>query len=50
MSLIRRPERPHTSRRRGLFLPDVTQHFTMLAGNLLHTGVTRGKRLVVLVC
>ncbi|MFC5485381.1 ATP-binding domain-containing protein, partial [Microvirga aerilata] len=24
-------------------------HFTMLARNLLYTGVTRGKRLVVLV-
>jgi len=27
----------------------VTQHFTMLARNLLYTGVTRGKGLVVLV-
>jgi exodeoxyribonuclease V alpha subunit len=27
----------------------VTQHYTMLARNLLYTGVTRGKRLVVIV-
>jgi len=27
----------------------MTQHYTMLARNLLYTGVTRGKRLVVLV-
>ena len=27
----------------------MTQHFTMLARNLLYTGVTRGMRLVVLV-
>jgi exodeoxyribonuclease V alpha subunit len=27
----------------------VTQHYTMLARNLLYTAVTRGKRLVVLV-
>ena len=26
-----------------------TQHYTMQARNLLYTGVTRGKRLVVLV-
>jgi exodeoxyribonuclease V alpha subunit len=26
-----------------------TQHYPMLARNLLYTGVTRGKRLVVLV-
>jgi exodeoxyribonuclease V alpha subunit len=26
-----------------------TQHYTMLARNLLYTGVTRGKRLVVIV-
>jgi exodeoxyribonuclease V alpha subunit len=30
-------------------IPVMTQHFTMLARNLLYTGVTRGKRLVVLV-
>ena len=30
-------------------IPLVTQHYAMLARNLLYTGVTRGKRLVVLV-
>jgi exodeoxyribonuclease V alpha subunit len=30
-------------------IPMTTQHYTMLARNLLYTGVTRGKRLVVLV-
>jgi exodeoxyribonuclease V alpha subunit len=33
----------------AVVIPVVTQHFTMLARNLLYTGVTRGKRLVVLV-
>ena len=27
----------------------MTQHYTMLQRNLLYTGVTRGKRLVVLI-
>jgi exodeoxyribonuclease V alpha subunit len=27
----------------------MTQHYTMLQRNILYTGVTRGKRLVVLV-
>jgi exodeoxyribonuclease V alpha subunit len=30
-------------------IPLATQHYPMLARNLLYTGVTRGKRLVVLV-
>ena len=30
-------------------IPLATQHYVMLARNLLYTGVTRGKRLVVLV-
>jgi len=30
-------------------IPLVTQRYMMLARNLLYTGVTRGKRLVVLV-
>jgi exodeoxyribonuclease V alpha subunit len=30
-------------------IPLTTQHYTMLARNLLYTAVTRGKRLVVLV-
>src|SRR5215213_10156202 len=33
----------------AVVIPIVTQHYTMLARNLLYTGVTRGKRLVVLV-
>ena len=33
----------------AVVIPLVTQHYTMLAPNLLYTGVTRGKRLVVLV-
>ncbi len=32
-----------------MVIPLTTQHYTMLARNLLYTGVTRGKRLVVLV-
>jgi exodeoxyribonuclease V alpha subunit len=27
----------------------LTQHYTMLARNLVYTGITRGKRLVVIV-
>lgn len=30
-------------------IPLTTQHYAMLARNLLYTGVTRGKRLVLLV-
>jgi len=30
-------------------IPLVTQHYAMLARNLLYTGVTRGRKLVVLV-
>ncbi len=33
----------------AVVIPIVTQHWTMLARNLLYTGVTRGKRLVVLI-
>ena len=32
-----------------MVIPLTTQHYAMLARNLLYTGVTRGKRLVVLV-
>ncbi len=32
-----------------MVIPIATQHWTMLARNLLYTGVTRGKRLVVLI-
>src|SRR3712207_8324015 len=50
--MIRRPPRstlfPYTTLFRSI-IPVVTQHYTMLARNLLYTGVTRGKRLVVLV-
>ncbi len=33
----------------AVVIPIMTQHYTMLARNLLYTGVTRGKKLVVLV-
>ena len=33
----------------AVVVPILTQHYAMLQRNLLYTGVTRGKRLVVLV-
>ena len=33
----------------AVVIPLTTQHYTMLARNLLYTGITRGKRLVVLI-
>jgi exodeoxyribonuclease V alpha subunit len=33
----------------AVVIPITTQHYTMLQRNLVYTGVTRGKRLVVLV-
>jgi exodeoxyribonuclease V alpha subunit len=30
-------------------IPIMTQHYPMLQRNLLYTGITRGKRLVVLI-
>ncbi len=33
----------------AVILPVATQHYAMLQRNLLYTGLTRGKRLVVLV-
>ena len=33
----------------AVVIPVMTQHYPMLQRNLLHTGVTRGKKLVVLV-
>jgi len=33
----------------AVVIPLTTQHYAMLAHNLLYTGMTRGKRLVVLV-
>src|SRR5471030_2056836 len=42
----------HKSRGLGIpavVIPVLTQHYAMLQRNLLYTGVTRGKRLVVLV-
>lgn len=33
----------------AVVIPVLTQHYTMLQRNLIYTGVTRGKRLVVLV-
>jgi exodeoxyribonuclease V alpha subunit len=32
-----------------VIIPVITQHYTMLQRNLLYTGVTRGKRLVILL-
>ena len=32
----------------AVVMPVMTQHYAMLQRNLLYTGVTRGKRLVVL--
>jgi exodeoxyribonuclease V alpha subunit len=32
-----------------VIIPVLTQHYAMLQRNLLYAGVTRGKRLVVLV-
>ncbi len=32
-----------------MVIPLTTQHYPMLLRNLVYTGVTRGKRLVVLV-
>ena len=32
-----------------MVIPVMTQHYAMLQRNLLYTGVTRGKKLVVLV-
>ena len=34
---------------RASAIPAVTQHYPMLQRNLLYTGITRGKRLVVIV-
>jgi exodeoxyribonuclease V alpha subunit len=34
----------------AVVIPLLTTHFVMLSKNLLYTAVTRGKRLVVLVC
>ena len=34
----------------AVVVPFLTSHFVMLSKNLLYTAVTRGKRLVVLVC
>jgi exodeoxyribonuclease V alpha subunit len=33
----------------AVVIPMMTQHYAMLQRNLLYTGVTRGKKLVVLV-
>jgi exodeoxyribonuclease V alpha subunit len=33
----------------AVVMPILTQHYMLLQRNLLYTGVTRGKRLVVLV-
>jgi exodeoxyribonuclease V alpha subunit len=50
VKLPRSQQRPvsheHTT---AVIIPLLTQHYAMLQRNLLYTGVTRGKRLVVLV-
>ena len=33
----------------AVVIPVMTQHYAMLQRNLLYTGVTRGKKLVVLI-
>jgi exodeoxyribonuclease V alpha subunit len=33
----------------GVIIPIAMQHYVMLKRNLIYTGITRGKRLVVLV-
>jgi exodeoxyribonuclease V alpha subunit len=33
----------------AVVIPIMTQHYTMLQRNLLYTGITRGRKLVVLV-
>jgi exodeoxyribonuclease V alpha subunit len=33
----------------AVVVPILTQHYTMLARNLVYTGITRGKRLVIIV-
>ena len=33
----------------AVIIPSTTKHYPMLQHNLVYTGVTRGKRLVVLV-
>jgi exodeoxyribonuclease V alpha subunit len=33
----------------AVVIPLITQHFTLLERNLLYSGVTRGKRLVVII-
>ena len=60
MSPCRRPTRPRMLLRQPLrnsqgseypaiVIPVLTQHYAMLQRNLLYTGVTRGKKLVVLI-
>jgi hypothetical protein len=43
----RTPRRVHPSP--VIVIPVLTQHYVMLQRNLLYTGVTRGRRLIVLV-
>ena len=43
------PQEPRLSEYPAVVIPVMTQHYAMLQRNLLYTGVTRGKRLVVLV-
>ena len=44
-----RPSTKASSEYPAVIIPVLTQHYAMLQRNLLYTGVTRGKKLVVLV-
>jgi exodeoxyribonuclease V alpha subunit len=43
---VREPVEPEYP---AVLIPVMTQHYAMLQRNLLYTGVTHGKRLLVLV-
>src|SRR5881227_1169395 len=49
ISLAYKSTRAKVSEYPAVVIPVMTQHFAMLQRNLLYTGVTRGKKLVVLV-
>ncbi len=38
-----------TMRELSVVIPVMTQHYAMLQRNLIYTGITRGKKLVVIV-
>ena len=43
ISVIRKADRP------AVVIPLATQHYMLLQRNLIYTGITRGKRLLVLI-